>query len=173
MLRVARYLITAAALTLAMAVFFAAGHNPEVSSMPCQTLEQKQIDEERTRLEKQPRYVPGDKGRASVQFQFNLNPSPAGETLFVIFSNRLHKPVYRGPYRPSVRVEIDDGLSSDKYYDNLEFSLLEFGQKRLCIWTNERGEPYWRPGAHVTIGFLEESTLDKDGLPKRFDIRIQ
>jgi len=141
--------------------------------MGCKKLEQKQVAIERTRLEQQPRFVAGDKGRAAVHFHFNLDPAAIGESLFAILSNRSHAAVYLGPYKTDVTVEIDERLISDKGYDGVEFRLLQTKNEQFCIWINERGEPYWRPGARATIKFLDEATLDKDGLTKRFDVNLE
>jgi hypothetical protein len=109
--------------------------------MACRKLEEPQVAEERARLLARPRYVPGDKGRAVVHFRFNLDPSAVGESLFAIVSNRWRTTLYRGAYQPSVTVEIDDKLSADKGYDHIEFWLLQFKEKQLCIWINERRSP--------------------------------
>jgi hypothetical protein len=152
---------------------FLAWHHTEVDSMQCQKVGQAQVAEERTRLEQLPRYVLGDKGRGTVEFHFNLNPSEVDESLFVIVSGRSRTAVYRGPYRSKITVEIDSKLSADQNYDDLEFHLLQLKHRQVCRWMNERGEPYWRSGAHITIKFLPEQTLDQAGLPKRFDVEIR
>lgn len=141
--------------------------------MGCRALDRKQVDEERMRMEAKPLYVAGEKGRSVVEFRFNLKPSEVGDALFVILSGRVQKAVYRGPYRPEIKIEIDDAMTRDKYYDALEFHLLRPEQGQFCIWLNERGEPYWRPGANVDIDFLEEQTEDENGLLKRFNVRIR
>jgi hypothetical protein len=141
--------------------------------MGCKKLEQKQVPVERAHLEQQPRFIPGEKGRSDVHFHFNLDPAAIGESAFAIISNRSHSAVYVGPYQTDITVQVDEQLISDKGYDGLEFRLLRIKAEQLCIWINDRGEPYWRPGAHSTITFLEEASVDKDGLPKRFDVEIE
>lgn len=142
--------------------------------MPCQIFdEKKQLDDERILFERRPVYVPRKTERSSVQFQFNLNPAEIGDSLFMIVSHRMNQVVYRGAYRSSITVEIDDRLSADKYYDGLEFWLLQLERKQRCIWINERGEQYWRPGAQISIDFLDQPVLDENGLPRRFDVKIR
>jgi hypothetical protein len=147
--------------------------HPEVNSMGCEAIDRSKLAEERMRLEHFPKYIPTDKGRGTVQFDFNLNSSDIGDTLFVVVSERLRKAIYRGEYKDRVTVDIDSKLSEDNSYDSLEFHLLQLKNQKVCRWINERGEPYWRSGAHVTIRFLHEPTLDKDGLPKRFVVDIR
>jgi hypothetical protein len=141
--------------------------------MGCKKLEKKQVPVERVRFEQQSRFVPSDKGRADVHFHFNLDPAAIGESLFAIISNRSHSAVYVGPYKTDITVQIDERLLSDKGYDGVEFWLLRVKDELLCTWINDRGEPYWRPGANATIKFLEEATEDEYGLPKRFDVEIK
>ena len=141
--------------------------------MQCQELEQAEFNTARSHLAQTPRYILGDKGRALIQFQFNLNPMLIGESLFVIFSQRAQAAVYLGPYQSSVSVNIDETLSSDKGYDQLEFRLLQLTERKLCSWLNERGEPYWQPGARIDIAFLRSQTFDEAGLPKCFDVTIR
>jgi hypothetical protein len=158
---------------LTLAVWFAAAGSGEGPAMACNKLEQKQVGEERARLEAKPLYAPAGSGRSTVEFSFNLKPPETGDSLFVILSGRLQKAVYRGPYQTTINVEFDSVLAGDGHYDGLEFWLLLPKEQKLCIWVNERGEPYWRPGAHIAIGLLEKQTVDADGLPKRFDVTIR
>ncbi|MGP0017964.1 MAG: hypothetical protein ACLPHP_05305 [Candidatus Sulfotelmatobacter sp.] len=145
----------------------------EVHSMGCEKIDRPKLAEERMRLEQLPKYIPRDRGHANVQFDFNLDSSETDESLFVIVSGRLGKAIYRGAYQDRISVDIDSKLSEDHSYDSLEFHLLQFKNQQVCRWINERGEPYWRAGAHITIRFLQEPTVDKDGLPKRFDVEIR
>jgi hypothetical protein len=158
---------------LLLAVFLLARRHTEVRSMHCQKLGPAEVAQDRTRLEQLPRYVPGDKGRGTVQFQFNLSPKEVDESLFVIFSARSRTAVYRGPYLSRVTVEIDDKMAADNSYDSLEFHLLQLKHRQVCTWINERGEPYWRLGAQIAIKFLPEQALDQEGLPKNFDVEIR
>ena len=155
------------------ACIFAALAKPEDSSMACQQLEQKQMDEEKARLELQPVYAPAKTASGKVTFHFNLNRAAAGDSLFVIYSKLLQTNLYRGPYQAEVAIDIDERFARDKNFDNLEFRLLEFMPKQSCRWMNERGEPYWRPGAHVTIALLDERDLDQHGLPRNFEVAIK
>jgi len=141
--------------------------------MKCRELEQKHVEEERIRLEQRRRYVAGEAGRASVQFRFNLDASQSGDSLLLIYSNRLRSVVYWGPYQPGLSVEIDDRLTAEKGYDNLEFRLLRLKDKQICMWGNERGYPYWRPGADISIAFLPETVLDEDGLAKQHEVTLR
>ena len=145
----------------------------EASAMACVKLEEKQVDEERTRLQAKSIYVATGNEPLRVHFGFNLKASDLGESLFVILSGRLQKAVYRGPYKARISLAFDAALVADEQYDNLEFRLLNTQQRQLCVWVNERGERYWRPEAHVTIEFLNTQTVDENGLPKRFDVAIR
>ena len=140
--------------------------------MKCHTLEPMKLDEERTRLEQRRRYVPGENGRATVQFRFNLDASQADDSFLLIYSNRARSSVYWGPYQSTLLVEIDDRLTTKKGYDNLEFRHLRLKQKEICVWVNERGYPYWHPGAVISITFLWQTFLDEDGLTKNHGVTI-
>ncbi len=141
--------------------------------MQREKLDQTQLDERRTQFEQIRRHVSDGNGHISVQFQFNLNPALVGESIFVIFSNRSQAAVYKGPYQASVVVNVDGSLSTDEGYDSLEFWLLQLAEKQTCVWVNEHGEPYWRPGAQMIIELLQEPTLDDEGFPKSFDVTIR
>ncbi|WNG34922.1 hypothetical protein F0U61_15640 [Archangium violaceum] len=141
--------------------------------MQCQKLTQQQLDAALTQFDQLHRYVLRDKGRTSVQFQFNLSPAVVGESLFAIYSNRTLTAVYLGPYQSELSVEIDDNLTSEKGYDHLEFRLLQLEKMQGCLWVNEQDEPYWQPGARISIEFLRAQVLDENELPKRFDITIR
>ncbi|MDY6993452.1 MAG: hypothetical protein SVR94_12745 [Pseudomonadota bacterium] len=139
----------------------------------CQKVEQAEMDKERVYYETHLRYVLGEAGRAIVHFQFNLNIENNDETLFGIFSNRIRKLVYLGPYKDSLSLEIDANLTTDKGYDNLEFRLLQFEQKRFCSWANESDYPYWHPNAKISIDFLPKGIFDEEGLFKQFEVTIR
>ena len=141
--------------------------------MKCQELEPLEMNEARVNLETRPRYVLGEKGRATVHFRFNLNIEEGSETLFVIFSNQVGALVYRGLYMRSLSLEMDAYLAADRGYDNLEFWLLQLRQKQICSWVNERDYRYWRPGAEISIVFLREGVFDDDHLFKQFDVTIR
>lgn len=142
-------------------------------NMPCHTLEPASALDEKTRLEKLPVYVPEEKDRAKVEFLFNLDRSTIGDSVFVIYSNRARSALYRGAYQAKVVVQIDHRLAHDDGYDDVEFRLLQLKDRRFCIWVNEQGAPFWQAGASVEVHFLQAPTLDKDGLPKRFDVIIK
>ncbi|QRK11021.1 hypothetical protein JQX13_16460 [Archangium violaceum] len=164
----------AAGFIFAAAGVFALKYGFEASyMMQCQKLTQKQLEAARTHFDQLHRYVLSDKGRSSVQFQFNLSPMVVGESLFAIYSNRTLTTVYLGPYQPQLTVEIDDNLTSDKGYDQLEFRLLQLEKMQGCLWANEQDEPYWQPGARIAIEFLRAQVLDENELPKRFDVTIR
>ncbi len=141
--------------------------------MRCRTMDREQFDAVRASLEQRRRYTPDEKSRTSVQFRFNLDPSQVGESLFVIYSNRKRSVMYRGPYQDRVTVEIDDGLTSEKGYDNLQFRLLRLPEKQSCRWVNTRGYPYWRPGGEVEIRFLRETTIDEKWLTTTHEVTIR
>jgi hypothetical protein len=142
-------------------------------SMTCQRVDHVQLEAERARLGQKQLYSPGAKGRANVQFHFQLDPNTSKNSLFVIYSSRMRTPVYRGPYRDSLKIDFDEKLSADRFFDNVRFSLLNDDTGQLCTWNNERGEQYWRPSAHVYVQFLDEMTLDEDNLPKRFNVLLR
>ena len=167
------FILLSVAVLLATPLFFAAREFMGALPMKCRQLKPTQMDEERAEFERRPRYVLGEKGRAVVHFQFNLDAEDGGETLFVILSNRMGALVYRGPYRRSLSLEMDANLAADDGYDNLEFWLLQLGQKQICGWANERGYPYWRPGADISIEFLREGGFGDDGLFKQHDVTIR
>jgi hypothetical protein len=166
-------LAAASAALLAIFISVRAEPLPEGASMKCRTLEPMQVEEERSRLEQRRRYVPGENGRASVQFQFNLDSWQTDDAFLLIYSNRTRSAMYWGPYQSALSVEIDDRLTAKNGYDNLEFRLLRPTQQALCVWGNERGYPYWRPGAVISIAFLGETELDEDGLSKNHDVTIR
>jgi hypothetical protein len=141
--------------------------------MTCRTLEPRQVDEERAHLEQSRRYVPGEEGRTSVQFRFNLDPSRYGDSLLLIYSNRIRSSIYWGSYRSVLSVDIDSRLTSKKGGDNLEFWLLRLRQREICVWNNESDYPYWRPDAVIGIDFLWEAVLDEYGLPKDHEVTLR
>lgn len=141
--------------------------------MKYRKLEPEQMDEERAKLENRPRYKLGERGDETVRFHFNLDLVNDGETLFVIHSNRMNATIYIGPYKRSLSLEIDTRLAEDDGYDNLVFYLLQIEQKQLCIWSNERGYPYWCPSAEISIEFLQKGVFDIDGLYKEHNVTIR
>lgn len=141
--------------------------------MLCARIDQAEIAKTRTELETMKRYIPREQRLMRLQFRFSLDPSQVGESVFVVLSNRAHAVVYRGPYKPEITVDFDKKLASNGGGDNLEFWLLEIGNRRRCIWINEDNAYYWRPGAKIRIQFLEERVFDEAGLSKRFNITFE
>lgn len=171
-LSVARYLTMACGVALVGTGLLISGKHREVVLMKCRDVSDQEAKKAQRRIDAMPLYTPRDQGRSAVQFSFNLDPGAVGESLFVIESMRLDAAVYRGPYQGLVRVEIDDSLSTDDYYDGIEFTLLRIEQKQICTWINDEGAPYWRPGAAIRIDFLQERATDDNGLPKSFNVSI-
>jgi hypothetical protein len=141
--------------------------------MNCRKLEPAGVEQEVARLVKRPLYRPDGKERSFVSFRFSPDVTGSGKTLFAVFSNLLRAVVYRGPFHTALSVEMDERLMMDKGYDSLEFSLIDLELRQHCGWGNDRGEPYWRPGNVISITFLEEATVDQDGLYKMHEVTIR
>ncbi len=150
-----------------------ARNNKEVRPVKCERLQEGKFDAVRASLEAIPRFVPVEARRAHVRFDFSLDPEAVGHSLFVIYSHQARAALYRGPYRPTVNVEIDDRFAADDYYDEVDFRLLLLDERGYRGWTNEQGQPYFRPGARIAVTLLEETTRDEDDLHKDFDVSIR
>jgi hypothetical protein len=64
-------------------------------------------------------------------------------------------------------------LSRDDGSDSLRFTLFRLDDNVVCRWNRERGEMYWRPGARISIDFLQKRVFDKENLLKRYDVSIR
>lgn len=168
-----KVLIVAVGATLVSLALIVATKSPEVFFVKCRELNNEELGQAQARLDALPLYVADSLERATVRFQFNLDADAVGESLFVIYSYHARSAVYRGPYHGSVQVAIDGRLAKDRYFDDLQFKLLRIAHKQICTWINDSGAPYWRPNATIDIEFLEERTVDENGLPKSFNVSIR
>lgn len=140
--------------------------------MKCQQEEQSVMDEQRAQIEKSPIYTLKENGRANVSFTFNIPSKEIGESIFVIFSNRVDSIIYRGQYKNKLFIDIDTSLYGGGGWDNLRFMLLLIDQNKICSWNNERGYPYWQPNAEVSVKFLESGIFDEENLFKQHEVII-
>lgn len=138
--------------------------------MKCREMEAPQIAEEIARFDGEPVYQPQAAAASRVEFRFDLQVPDPERARFGILSRRLDTFIYKGLYRYTITVPLDAGLTEDDGWDGLEFVLLQ--DNRICSASNERGYPFWRPGAQIGITFLQKPVFDEDGLYKQYDVTI-
>jgi hypothetical protein len=130
------------------------------------------VERERKHFDELPLFTPTALERAAVEFHINLREVEEG-SLLAIYSNAARAAVYRGPFRPAIRIEIDARLSARGGYDQIELWLLRPAAREVCTFINDRGEPYWRAGAIVRIEILPESITEDDELVKCFEVSME
>ena len=150
----------------------------KVSYMKCHQLNQEEFEYALSTFDEKFKYKLTKEGPVTVQFQFNLDFTEMGEAKFALKSRKAYRLggndlLYVGPYSSSLNIHVDAGLASGRYFDNIEFRLLQIREKRLCRFSNSEDYPYWTHGARIKIDFLYERTIDENELVKMFEIEIR
>ena len=116
-----------------------------------------------------------------VGVEFVLPDSSLSKSTVKIMSYRLYDKaqsnIYVGPYKEVIILDVDkallgEGGSKDDGYDSLKITFID--EKNLITYTCEQERPFhmWQVNKVVTINFLPQRKLDKNGQPYCYDAYI-
>ncbi|MGL5990281.1 MAG: hypothetical protein ACRCZ4_09195 [Plesiomonas sp.] len=118
-------------------------------------------------------------GRVGIEL---ILPAPSFRMATVqLSSNRLYdKPqsnIYIGPYKAIIVLDVDQaflGDGSSKYdgYDSLEITFIDEVNRVTYTCVQEKSFHMWQLNKTVTINFLPQRKLDKNGEPYCYDAYI-
>lgn len=116
----------------------------------------------------QPAYRPS-RIVGSIALSFDDLPSGVDGVLR-INSHHVLGPVWQGPIQDRVRIPFGPELTIDKGWDELRFTVIDAGGRRICGAMNEEGARIWLPDAQFIVAFLDQPIRDANGLLKMYNI---
>ncbi|MBK8257079.1 MAG: hypothetical protein IPK82_30950 [Polyangiaceae bacterium] len=133
---------------------------------------QELFDEIKGGLARRRDYEPGNVGRLTVLFRFDVGQQEVWGQEFFVYSNQAEGFVYRGLFSNEIRLTVDDLLNDGDGWDRLEFWILGEKDHEVRYWANDAASQYWQPNQEVHIRFGTSRELDHNDLIQMFDVNF-
>jgi hypothetical protein len=136
-----------------------------MKSMNCTTLKADEFEQALAAAKAQaPKSADAKRPVVRVNFEVlipGVQAAQEKDTWMLIQSERRQAAVFSGPYSERFSVAADAQLTDDKGADSLRFEYYRGSLKQVCVWEQDRAEPYWQANAIVKVRFLDGRQIDE------------